>query len=432
MLTRDITLDDCILDLVDNSIDGAWESSGEKPSALIVDEALADYSIEITVDSERFKISDNCGGITLEEAVNYAFTFGRKPTERQAEYSVGVYGIGMKRAVFKLGKSIRIFSTYKEENGQLTGFVVPINVDDWVRDDTGQWDFDLDGHEPSEQAGVVIEVTDLSPEISQRFQDPTYVRHLREVLAQDYLLPLLRGIHITVNGTPVVGAKLVLQEGGGFASMRDTYEDNHVTVEIFAGMASAPPDDTGPEEAGKADVTSGWYVLCNGRVVLPADKSRLTGWGSNNSWPSWHGQYNGFLGLVLFSASDPKLLPMTTTKRSVDTSSGVYLRALVQMYRPTRAWIDYTNAKKTDREKAKTQEQQVRPVPLADIPARARVQLPRIQPSGEPIANVNYAVPRKRLRRLAIGLGDINLTQRDVGLRSFDYSYERLVDEEES
>ncbi|MFZ0190316.1 MAG: hypothetical protein WAL72_25635 [Streptosporangiaceae bacterium] len=338
----------------------------------------------------------------------------------------------MKRAVFKLGKSIRIFSTYKEENGQLTGFVVPINVDDWVRDDTGQWDFDLDGHEPSEQAGVVIEVTDLSPEISQRFQDPTYVRHLREVLAQDYLLPLLRGIHITVNGTPVVGAKLVLQEGGGFASMRDTYEDNHVTVEIFAGMASAPPDDTGPEEAGKADVTSGWYVLCNGRVVLPADKSRLTGWGSNNSWPSWHGQYNGFLGLVLFSASDPKLLPMTTTKRSVDTSSGVYLRALVQMYRPTRAWIDYTNAKKTDREKAKTQEQQVRPVPLADIPARARVQLPRIQPSGEPIANVNYAVPRKRLRRLAIGLGDINLTQRDVGLRSFDYSYERLVDEEES
>lgn len=92
MLTRDITLDDCILDLVDNSIDGAWESSGEKPSALIVDEALADYSIEITVDSERFKISDNCGGITLEEAVNYAFTFGRKPTERQAEYSVGVYG----------------------------------------------------------------------------------------------------------------------------------------------------------------------------------------------------------------------------------------------------------------------------------------------------------------------------------------------------
>ena len=82
MLTRDITLDDCILDLVDNSIDSAWESSGQHPSELINDDKLSPYSIDITVERTRFRIVDNCGGITFEDAQNYAFTFGRKTINR--------------------------------------------------------------------------------------------------------------------------------------------------------------------------------------------------------------------------------------------------------------------------------------------------------------------------------------------------------------
>jgi hypothetical protein len=433
MLTRDITIDDCILDLVDNSIDGAWESSGKQPSELKVDQALDGYSIEISVSPEKFSISDNCGGITLDEAANYAFTFGRKSTEPESPYTVGVYGIGMKRAIFKLGNSIRISSTYQEKDGQLTAFLVPIEVEQWARDGNEQWDFDLEALDASPEAGVRIEITKLSSEISQKFQDPTYERTLRGVLARDYLLPLMRGLHITVNGTAVVGAKLVLQEGGSFAPMRNSYVEDNVTVEILAGMASAPPESTDPEEGGRADVTSGWYVLCNGRAVLAADKSSITGWGSRNTWPTWHNQYNGFLGIVLFSASDPGLLPMTTTKRSVDASSGVYIRALVAMEQPARAWIDYTNAKKNDRDAAKSQEQQARPVPLAEIRLRDRVQLPRLtNRPPEPMANVNYAVTLKRLRSLGAGLGNINMTRRDVGLKSFEYAYERLVDEEDS
>ena len=30
MITRDITLEDCILDLIDNSVDGAWRSEGSR------------------------------------------------------------------------------------------------------------------------------------------------------------------------------------------------------------------------------------------------------------------------------------------------------------------------------------------------------------------------------------------------------------------
>lgn len=37
MITRDITLEDCIFDLIDNSIDGAWELAGGQPMSLADD-----------------------------------------------------------------------------------------------------------------------------------------------------------------------------------------------------------------------------------------------------------------------------------------------------------------------------------------------------------------------------------------------------------
>ncbi len=65
--------------------------------------------------------------------------------------------------------------------------------------------------------------------------------------------------------------------------------------------------------------------------------------------------------MVLFTASDTVLLPMTTTKRGVDVSSGVYQRARARMMTPARAWIDYTNARKRDLEQARAKEVPPRP-----------------------------------------------------------------------
>jgi hypothetical protein len=431
MLTRDITLDDCILDLVDNSIDAAWDLSGEHPAELTTDDKLSSYWIDITVDRAKFRIIDNCGGITFEEAQKYAFTFGRKEAQPIEDYTVGVYGIGMKRAVFKMGNSIRVSSTYKDGNGKAVGFVVPINVDEWARDSSEPWDFEIYDNPAADQAGVEIEVTELAAEISRRFEDPSYEKDLRDLLGRDYLLPIMRGLKITVNGTRVTGVSLVLkeEEEAGFLPVRRSYDDDGVRVEILVGMADAPPNDTQPEATNR-DTTSGWYVFCNGRAVLTADRSMTTGWG-RLSWPQWHGQYNGFLGFVLFSAADSSKLPMTTTKRSVDTSSPVYVRALVEMERPTREWINYTNARKANIERATDLERRTRPVPLAEVRPNERLQLPQPQPRGEPVANISYAVPRKRVRKLAEGFGNRMLAYREVGVRSFDYAFERLVDEDD-
>ena len=101
MITRDITLEDSVLDLIDNSVDSAWRSEGSRPMALGDDANLSRYKISIFASPEQFSIKDNCGGMTRKDAVYHAFSFGRSGSVQHDEYSIGVYGIGMKRAAFK-------------------------------------------------------------------------------------------------------------------------------------------------------------------------------------------------------------------------------------------------------------------------------------------------------------------------------------------
>lgn len=447
MLTRDISLDDCILDLVDNSIDGAWELSGDKPS-LSLSNALSGFQIDIVIAEDRFVVQDNCGGITLDQATTYAFTFGRDEEEADVEeteaaaaaadepeagkgheqFSVGVYGIGMKRAIFKIGRNISIRSTYRSE-GVPASFEVPIHVPTWLTDNNTPWDFPIVAAEDLPAPGVRIEVTDLAQETAARFRAPTFTASLRQVLGRDYMLPLMHGLKISVNGSPVAGRAPVMREGDDFAPMRDTYQDGGVTVEVLAGMAFPPPDELSPDDSDKSEADAGWYVLCNGRVIVAADTSSVTGWGVDV--PRWHNQYNGFFGMVLFTAVDTVLLPMTTTKRGVDVSSEVYLRARARMMIPARAWIDYTNARKYALEDSKAKEEASRGLGLAAVPVRPTVHLPRVVPKREKTANINYARPLRQVRQLAAGFGNVAMTYRDVGMESFAYAYKMLVDEDD-
>ena len=111
MLTRDIELIDAILDLLDNCVDGILrqrkDSSGEKP--------YEGSNAKITFDENSFSISDNCGGIPWS-LHDYAFRMGKDPKDRDSDLpTVGVYGIGMKRAIFKIGKQCLISTRNQED-----------------------------------------------------------------------------------------------------------------------------------------------------------------------------------------------------------------------------------------------------------------------------------------------------------------------------
>lgn len=431
MITRDIALEDCILDLIDNCVDGAWAQVGGPVLSFASDADLSRYRIDIVATDEKFEIRDNCGGISLDDAAEYAFTFGRKASDKVGDYSIGVYGIGMKRAIFKIGKKIEIASTYFDSEGVLGSFRVPISVDDWLAKGDGNWDFDIESASHMEEPGVAICVSTLSAGAASAFASPGFIQNLRRVIARDYAFHLARGLNISLNGVVVKGWEIQLLAGDKFNPMRKEYTeetpDGEVKVEVIAGMSVLPAEDPdSPSEIFRED-RDGWYVVCNGRIVVAADKTVLTGWGTDG-WPKWHPQYGGFLGLIVFSSQNAQALPLTTTKRSIDASSLVFKRARPLMREVTKGWIAYTNERKSSPDEARIEEQKARPVALREIASREGFELPQLTPkSPVPMANVAYSVPREKIRALAQAYGNINLPYREVGIRSFADAYADLV-----
>ena len=115
MVTRDIPLTRAILDLVDNSVDGARRM---RPNG-----NFNDLWVRIELQKDHCKIADNCGGIPVDIARNYAFRFGRPKDAPLTPGSVGQFGVGMKRTFFKLGRHFTVYSTTSTGDAEGTLFL---------------------------------------------------------------------------------------------------------------------------------------------------------------------------------------------------------------------------------------------------------------------------------------------------------------------
>lgn len=438
MITKDIAVEDCVFDLLDNAIDGARSDAARlshadsetKPGAGSMNaQPYTDYWVRIDFNDVQFRISDNCGGITVDDAINYAFHFGRRKGAAEVEGSIGLYGIGMKRAMFKIGRKITVKSSTADE-----GFEVPIDVAEWAQDKAGEdpnsltgWDFDLKRVTKGD-IGTEITITDLHPGIRDEFADQSFLNNLVRTIARDYSLFLQRGFAILVNNQRVIPYEFQLLEGAAFEPVRFQYDDEGVTVEIWAGLSKALADDDGADVPVTTDVEYfGWFVACNDRIVLAGNKNERTVWGDpTDRFNSWHPQYNGFLGFAAFTSSNPVLLPYTTTKRDVDTAMPVYRRAVARMKIATRQFIDYTNSRKASLETENKPEEKATLKPIGELPVRTSMKVPSY--ARRSVANVSYAVPMAHYQEAAKSFGDPHMSRKEVGLRTFAYHRAREVE----
>jgi len=62
MLTRDIELEDAILDLLDNCIDGIQRIIKDKDNYTSDEKPYEAFWAKLTFSNENFTIEDNCGG----------------------------------------------------------------------------------------------------------------------------------------------------------------------------------------------------------------------------------------------------------------------------------------------------------------------------------------------------------------------------------
>ncbi len=363
MLTRDITLADAILDLVDNCLDGALR---------IANGSNVDYSkhfVKIRLSEKNFLIEDNCGGIPRNVARNYAFKMGREPDDdrdRENE-TIGMYGVGMKRAIFKMGRDAIVRTRYEDDS-----FEVPISSE-WL--DNKNWEplpiMTIEKPTQLSSPGTVIEVQNLYPGVAKHFTNDAFINELTTSLSEHFTMFLHRGLVISVNDAPVVPVNvevLVTDEGDGPAPYVFQKEIDEVCVSITVGLNTGrglpdDEDDSPDFERDRSAATAGWTVLCNDRAVIVGDKSRLTGWG--DGIPLYHYQFSIITGIVEFKSKHAERLPVTTTKRALDTSSDIWLQALVKMKEGMRVWISYTNAWKNHPRSDQTHYwQTARPLPL--------------------------------------------------------------------
>jgi len=424
MITRDITLEDCILDLLDNCIDGARASIRRRDgtdSQVGGDQPYVGFHAQLNFDETLFELTDNCGGMSLDDAINYAFRFGRRLNTDSALGGIGLYGIGLKRAVFKMGRDI----TIRSKQGSVQ-FMVPINVDQWLQ--RPEWDFDLDASTAMTDDGTIIHVKDLNDEIAKSFSDRVFKTHLTRTIARDYAFILQKGFRVSINGQDVQPFAFKVVEQGSFLPERREYQVGGVHVIITAGMTDAPPDDVGPDDEALRKVDYyGWFVTCNDRIVLAANKTERTIWGRDN-FPAWHSQYNGFMGIVEFHADNPGLLPWTTTKREVDIDAPLYKDAVSQMRAATRPYIAYTNARKENLEEAKEAEAvafQVGARPIAQVAIRQTPVYPILSKPTRSLTTVQYKVSPALISQVADALGNRHLAATHVGKQTFNYFVER-------
>lgn len=339
MLTRDISLADAILDLVDNCLDGALRSA---------DHDDVDYSkhhVNIKFDESSFLIEDNCGGIPRDVAKEYAFKMGREPDDARDSESetIGMYGVGMKRAIFKMGCDAKVKTLHGSDP-----FEVRISSD-WLK--SKDWDPLplIDDQDALGKPGTRIFVGDLYPGVSRHFTNAAFVNELRTAISEHFTMFLQRGLEIYVNDVLVEAVHvevLVSEDPEGPAPFvfQKTIGDVvvSITVGLNTGRGLAIDDDDSPEfERDRSAATAGWTVFCNDRAVIVGDKSRLTGWG--DGIPLYHYQFSIITGIIEFRSRFADQLPVTTTKRALDTSSDVWLQAIVKMKEGMRVWINYTN-----------------------------------------------------------------------------------------
>ena len=337
MFTRDISLEDCILDLIDNSIDSLIRWRNIDVSDAILKRAKDSREnhlplIDVKISQTEFEISDNCGGITQEDALNKVFRFGHlNPQGSQ----LGVYGVGLKRALFKIGNNIEVISRTANE-----GFKANLEVDKWAKD-RDNWKIPLtfvSGAGSLDRAGTKISIQFLRPEIKLRIRSGT-LEAVEKSIAQTYALFLDRHVRVRLNGSLVTPRQIPVGESRDVKPAKETlitdFEEGKVKATVIASLAARDRDNKWTA------ATAGWYVLCNARVVLSADRSELTGWGVG--MPAFHSKYSGFVGVVFFHSQDPHLLPWTTTKRNLNRESIAFQKTRNLMIAAARPVISFLN-----------------------------------------------------------------------------------------
>jgi hypothetical protein len=305
------------------------------------------------------------------------------------------------------------------------GFRVTVDVPTWKEKDGDiekDWIFPLAvlaGSPSLEQQGTTITVTQLHKQVRSRLAESTLEDKLHTIIKQTYSVFLDFDVEVFINKIKVDRQPLPIGESRELKIGRDEFEHEGVKVTLLATLAAR--DDNGEWTQDLA----GWYVLCNGRTIVNADKTELTGWGSGSA--EFHSKYRGFIGIALFVSSNPLLLPWTTRKRDLNREAPVFQVARNRMKGLARPVLTFLNSFYSN----DLEEEPVgRAIAEAVKPTDYRIALKKSHIGSFSVrqrnlrkdaVKVRFEAKLKEIDRVRKRLQEPAMSYSDIGRHTFDY-----------
>jgi hypothetical protein len=338
-LTKDASIVECVLDLIDNAVDAArdtaYESLSEGEPKLLLDD-YSSFTVALTFSGTEFTIVDDCKGVDSETLKTSVLRFGQRSHH---EMGIGLYGVGLNRAIFKLGRRSEFITDTGTERSEII-----LDVDAYLENDN--WDLPAKRISSKGASGTSLKITKLPTEVSQTFADTEWIDDFFEDVGRRYGAFIDKGLRLSINGIPVPAEVIEIRENSPFQEQYKTYRtEEGVSIHLRCGqhLQHRFNGETGYDEASNRALTAefGWTVLCNDRAILLADTTSATGWDGK-----FHSEFYGSVGIVRFVASDPAKLPWNTKKTGVDLNNPAYQAALADMRRFAEAWRSFATRRK--------------------------------------------------------------------------------------
>lgn len=429
LITRDITLVDAFLDLIDNSINAIIEplsgslTSWDDFKHLLDDENIEPKAkIKIDVSSTEILISDNAEGIDTATATDEIFRFGKSSQVACSRDRLSVYGIGLKRAIFKMADRVEMSSDHVQG-----GFTLDLNVPEWEASTETPWSFNITARAPvtSLETGTSVRLTSLHQDVVRRIEDGVFLDDLKKRIARTYAFYISKLVVIEVNKDRVQPVALRLGEN----SASSDFKVGGVTCNIIAGIAAANGSSTYVNE------NAGWYVFCNGRTVIFADKTELTGWGGGVGLPIFQPKHRPFMGLVFFFSTNPEALPWTTTKAAINEESAVWQDAKRQMIVVGKQITRYLDKRygSEGTEVSPSELREAAGAPRSALQASTNSSKAFVEPvKAAPVeTKVQYFAKKEDVTRIAKYLRRPAMSAAEVGRSTFDFFLKNEVGNDE-
>lgn len=274
-MTLDITPEETILELIDTFIE--WYMYYNNRNRL-----KKRGNIKIQITDEKFVIESNYPG-PPKDMVSNLLQFGRRVEKGCSK--IGAYGIGTKRALFKLGRDIYL----KSDDGS-EYFSVYIDKN-WI-ESKKNWKLKLETGESKKKLYNKIIIRELYDGIKVEFRSPKFINDFRTKVKDTYAY-FIEGKEVTIkiNGENIkpFNFRYVFEEGRTEPYYKKLFVDG-IFIKILAGVTK------------KENNTYGWYVFCNNRLVVKGDTSDRMGFDNYNNVIYKSPDHDIFLGLIFFNS----------------------------------------------------------------------------------------------------------------------------------